>query len=86
MSTSTDAPVDSVEAGRTLIDALDEQLLALLDTRRRVSRRTQQLRIEGGGSRVEHLREVAIIRRYSERLGPPGAALAMAVLGYCRGA
>ncbi|MHB2023131.1 MAG: chorismate mutase [Mycobacteriales bacterium] len=79
------AEVDSVDAGRALIDELDEQLLALLHRRRAISSQIQQLRMAGGGSRVEHLRELAIIRRYSQRLGSTGAAMALAVLGYCRG-
>jgi chorismate mutase len=50
-----------------------------------VSRQIQQLRVEAGGSRVEHSRENAIIRRYSEALGDAGAELALAVLDHCRG-
>jgi chorismate mutase len=75
----------TVEEGRRAIDAIDEQLLSLLAQRRQVSTRIQQLRVEAGGSRVEHSRENAILRRYSEALGDGGAELALAVLDHCRG-
>lgn len=77
--------VTTVDDGRSLIDDIDGQLLALLAERRRVSTRIQQLRIEAGGSRVQHSRENAILRRYSEALGEGGAELALAVLDHCRG-
>ena len=77
--------IATVDEGRYTIDAIDEQLLSLLKQRRRVSTRIQQLRVEAGGSRVEHSRENAIIRRYSDALGDGGAELALAVLDHCRG-
>lgn len=77
--------ITSVDDGRALIDALDDQLLALLAQRRRVSGRIQQLRVAAGGSRVEHSRENAILRRYALSLGEGGAELALAVLDHCRG-
>jgi chorismate mutase len=77
--------IDSVEAGRTRIDELDAKLLALIAERRRVSCRIQQLRVDAGGSRVEHSRENAILRRYSHALGDGGVELALAVLDHCRG-
>jgi len=79
------ADITTVDDGRTCIDAIDEQLLGLLAHRRRVSTRIQQLRVEAGGSRVEHSRENAILRRYSEVLGDGGVELALAVLDHCRG-
>ena len=77
--------VSSVDDGRTLIDAIDGELLSLLARRREVSAQIQGLRVEAGGSRVEHSRENAIIRRWAESLGDGGAELALAVLGHCRG-
>ena len=87
---NVDVPTDltditTVDDGRAVIDAVDEQLLALLAQRRLVSSRIQQLRVESGGSRVEHSRENAILRRYSHALGDGGAELALAVLAHCRG-
>jgi chorismate mutase len=50
-----------------------------------VSQQIQRLRVEAGGSRVEHSRENAIIRHWAEALGEGGAEMALAVLGHCRG-
>ena len=75
----------TVADGRSVIDAIDDELLALIARRRTVSTRIQQLRVESGGSRVEHSRENAILRRYSDALGDGGVELALAVLDHCRG-
>ena len=82
---TTSAPIESVADGRALIDDIDDRLLQLLAERRTVSREIQQLRVEAGGSRVEHTRENAVIRRWAESLGDSGAELALAVLAHCRG-
>jgi chorismate mutase len=79
------ADIATIEDGRAVLDALDDQLLDLLARRRTASTRVQQLRVDAGGSRVEHSRENAILRRYSEALGDSGADLALAVLAHCRG-
>ena len=85
LATGHSADITSVDDGRTRIDAIDDQLLALVAQRRVVSTRIQQLRVKAGGSRVEHSRENAILRRYSEALGDGGVELALAVLDHCRG-
>jgi chorismate mutase len=77
--------ITTVDEGRMHIDAIDGELLSLLARRREVSAQIQGLRVEAGGSRVEHSRENAIIRRWAETLGDGGAELALAVLGHCRG-
>jgi len=83
---SLDVPtVTSVADGRVLLDDIDDRLMQLVDERRAVSKQVQQLRIADGGSRVEHSRENAVIRRWSERLGDSGPELALAVLAHCRG-
>jgi chorismate mutase len=84
-TSSTSTTVASVADGRALIDDIDDRLLALLAERRAVSTQIQQLRVEAGGSRVEHTRENAVIRRWAEALGDSGAELALAVLAHCRG-
>jgi chorismate mutase len=81
--TSTD--VASVDDGRTRIDKIDAELIELLARRRAVSQQIQRLRVEAGGSRVEHSRENAIIRHWADALGDGGAEMALAVLGHCRG-
>jgi chorismate mutase len=85
LATEPDDAVQSVEDGRARLDAIDAQLMELVIQRRAVSTQVQQLRIADGGSRVEHSRENAIIRRYAEGLGDAGADLALAVLAHCRG-
>src|SRR4051812_13394799 len=85
MPSSTTTTVASVAQGRELIDDIDGRLLDLLAERRAVSTQIQALRVEAGGSRVEHSRENAVIRRWAEALGDGGAELALAVLGHCRG-
>ncbi|HEU5034459.1 MAG TPA: chorismate mutase [Mycobacteriales bacterium] len=89
MTTTTTVPasdlVGSIDEGRSLIDAIDDEILQLLQRRRNVSTQIQQLRVEAGGSRVEHSRENAVIRRWVETLGDSGAELALAVLAHCRG-
>jgi chorismate mutase len=77
--------ITSVATGRERLDEIDSRLLELLAERRQVSREVQQLRIDAGGSRVEHSRENAIIRRWVDVLGDSGADLALAVLAHCRG-
>jgi len=86
MSTTTDTSiVSSVDDGRVMLDDIDSRLMQLLSERRAVSKQVQALRVEAGGSRVEHSRENAIIRRWAESLGDGGADLALAVLAHCRG-
>ena len=83
--TVVDDTVTDVATGRTRLDAIDEQIRALVQARRDVSQQVQQLRRAAGGPRIEHARENEIITRYSEALGRPGVSLAMAVLELCRG-
>ena len=84
-ATTTPVTVASVADGRALIDDIDDKLLSLLAERRSVSTQIQRLRVEAGGSRVEHTRENAVIRRWADALGESGAELALAVLAHCRG-
>ena len=77
--------VVDVAGGRAQLDAIDEQIRALVLTRRQVSQQVQQLRRAAGGPRIEHSRENEILARYSAALGRPGVSLALAVLELCRG-
>jgi chorismate mutase len=85
MPATNDITVTTVDDGRARIDDIDGRVLALLAERRHVSTQIQRLRVEAGGSRVEHSRENAIIRRWADALGDGGAELALAVLTHCRG-
>jgi chorismate mutase len=77
--------ITDVATGRTQLDAIDEQIRALVLCRRQVSQQVQQLRRAAGGPRIEHSRENEILARYSAALGRPGVSLALAVLELCRG-
>ena len=83
--TVVDDTVTDVATGRARLDAIDEQIRALVLARRDVSQQVQQLRRAAGGPRIEHARENEILARYSAALGRPGVSLAMAVLELCRG-
>ena len=85
VANAAEETVNTVTEGRARLDALDAEILTLLAHRRAISTQVQQLRVADGGSRVEHSRENAIIRRYSDALGDGGAELALAVLAHCRG-
>ena len=77
--------ITDVASGREQLDAIDEQIRALVLQRRQVSQQVQQLRRAAGGPRIEHSRENEILARYSAALGRPGVSLALAVLELCRG-
>ena len=83
--TVVDDTITDVATGRARLDAIDEQIRALVLARRDVSQQVQQLRRAAGGPRIEHARENEILARYSAALGRPGVSLAMAVLELCRG-
>ena len=70
---------------RAEIDRLDAELLALVDQRRQVSARIQQLRMAEGGPRVVHAREADVIARWKAALGPAGTRIAQALLELSRG-
>jgi chorismate mutase len=90
-STATDTgartphAAQTVSASRTEIDALDAQIVALVEKRMAVSARIQQARLASGGRRVNLAREREILGRYRDRLGCPGTTLAMTLLELCRG-
>lgn len=83
--TIVDDTVADIASGRARLDAIDEQIRALVLARREVSQQVQQLRRAAGGPRIEHARENEILARYSAALGRPGVSLALAVLELCRG-
>lgn len=88
-TTTTEADARSCEesssGARPRIDALDEQIIALVRERMTVSAGIQRARIASGGRRVHLSREMEILARYREELGRPGTAMAMTLLELCRG-
>src|SRR5690349_9515354 len=84
MNDTSPAEIDDVLTGRTLIDGVDEEILRLVERRRVLSRRVQELRRRDGALGVQHARENEIIARYATALGRPGAELALLLLGVCK--
>jgi chorismate mutase len=74
-----------VSGGRARIDALDAELIELIRRRVAVSAEIQSARISTGGRRLDLRRETEVIGRYTQALGRPGTAVAMALLELGRG-
>ncbi|WP_052848664.1 chorismate mutase [Streptomyces avicenniae] len=81
-STDTDLTIASA---RARIDALDEQIIALITARVTASAEVQRARLAAGGRRVHLARENEILRRYHAGLGSAGTHVAMRLLELCRG-
>ena len=78
-------PTRTISDARALIDALDEQIIQLVQERVDVSARIQRTRIAAGGRRVHLSREMEVLDRFRAELGRPGTALAMTLLELSRG-
>ncbi len=85
MSTTTTAATDEITDARGRIDALDEQIIALVRERMAVSAGIQGARMATGGRRVNLSREMEVLARYRAELGRPGTAMAMTLLELSRG-
>ncbi|GHE37117.1 chorismate mutase [Streptomyces sp. C1-2] len=77
--------LDRQEVDRREIDSLDSRIVQLIHERHHVSSRIQQRRRREGGPRTVLKREMVVIDRYRQGLGPEGTALATAILRLCRG-
>ncbi|MFD3991435.1 chorismate mutase [Streptomyces sp. NPDC058548] len=84
--TETSESTVGIAQDRVAIDALDGQIIELLARRSRISARIQQGRMSSGGPRTELSREMDVLARYRDGLGPFGTQVAMSVLKLCRGA
>ncbi len=89
MSTTEAVPctgaADLIATRRERIDALDAEIIQLLQERAAVSREIQQARLASGGPRIQHSREMQVIARYAAAFDRVGTALGMNVLEVCRG-
>lgn len=74
-----------VRGGREQIDAIDAELIALVQRRMAVSAEIQTSRIAEGGRRLDLRRETEVIGHYTRALGRPGTSVAMALLELGRG-
>jgi chorismate mutase len=85
MTTTQATATELIGTARERIDALDGEIIALVQERMGVSAEIQRTRIESGGRRVHLTREMEVLTHYSDALGKPGTALAMTLLELCRG-
>jgi chorismate mutase len=82
MSTPVDERIDALRAD---INAIDEQILDLVNRRIELSREVGVLRMAAGGTRLSLAREQVIVDRFTAALGAEGTALAMLLLRASRG-
>jgi chorismate mutase len=75
---------EAITTGRSIIDAIDTDIIRLVRQRQSVSHAIQQARVNAGQPRLNHAREHSIFRRYADNLGRPGNTLATAILDSCR--
>ena len=80
----TDDPAADLVALREEIDALDAEILRLVQRRSAVSQAIGAARMAAGGPRVVHGREMAVLDRYRD-LGAEGRELAVLLLRLGRG-
>lgn len=87
MSTTRTAPDTEADVARrrARIDALDAQIIALVEQRCAVSADIQRARMTAGGPRVVHAREAEVVAQWRGRLGAPGGRIALALLELGRG-
>lgn len=79
-------PVDSrIDALRTDISTIDDQILELVARRIELSKVVGALRMAAGGTRLSLSREQVIVDRFTAALGTEGTAMAMLLLRAGRG-
>jgi chorismate mutase len=78
-------PVAEIDDLRREIDELDAAILDAVKRRTEVSKLIGKARMASGGTRLVHSREMKVIERYTNGLGPEGKDLAMLLLRLGRG-
>jgi chorismate mutase len=78
-------PLTDIDDLRQEIDRLDAAILEAVRRRTEVSKLIGKARMASGGTRLVHSREMKVIERYTEGLGPEGKDLAMLLLRLGRG-
>jgi chorismate mutase len=78
-------PLTDIDDLRQEIDRLDAAILEAVKRRTEVSKLIGKARMASGGTRLVHSREMKVIERYTEGLGPEGKDLAMLLLRLGRG-
>jgi chorismate mutase len=84
-SNPDNVPAENIDQLRQEIDLLDAELLRLIKRRIEVSKIIGKARMDSGGTRIVHHRELDVINRYKD-LGPEGRDLALILLKLGRGA
>lgn len=80
---SAAAAID-IDTLRLEIDQLDRTILAAIQRRTEISNAIGVARMASGGTKLVHVREMAVLERFSE-LGPEGRQLGMLLLSLGRG-
>lgn len=80
----TPASAEEIPDLRVEIDAIDAEILRLVQRRSEISHRVGLARMAAGGPRIVYNREMAVLARFRE-LGPEGRELAMLLLRLGRG-
>lgn len=70
---------------RAEVDAVDLEIIRLVQRRHQISQEIGAVRAGDGGTRLSLSRESQILRRYQEALGAEGATLALLLLRQGRG-
>ena len=81
----SDQPTPDIHALREEIDHLDAEIIRLVKRRAEVSGIVGKTRMANGGTKLVHNRELDILARYREGLGPEGKDLALILLRMGRG-
>lgn len=87
MPTGTDDPLSDAEIQkyREEIDRLNREILDAVKRRTQIAQVIGKTRMESGGTRLVHTREVAIINQFRDEIGEEGPALAAILLRMGRG-
>lgn len=85
--TGTDDPLSDAEIQkyREEIDRLNREILDAVKRRTQIAKVIGKTRMESGGTRLVHTREVAIINQFRDEIGEEGPALAAILLRMGRG-
>lgn len=73
-----------IDSLRLEIDRLDREILSAVQRRTEVSRMIGAVRMASGGTKLVHVREMAVLERFNA-LGPEGRQLGMLLLRLGRG-
>ncbi len=87
MPSGTDDPLSDAEIQkyREEINRLNREILEAVKRRTKIAQAIGKTRMESGGTRLVHTREVAIINQFRDEIGEEGPALAAILLRMGRG-